>query len=375
MLRNIESPLVGLRSKTSLYKYAARPSHHKGLASLGRAGETPGETPALRCCCTDVHRPMASRLDKGRSQWHSGSVMDGKLDRLRELLRSFGSCLVAYSGGVDSAFPARVASDVRADKALAVLADSPSLPRRELAEALEVASRFQIPVRVVKTAQFENADYLANPANRCYFCKHELFDALTPISRAEGLAVIAYGENASDTGDFRPGAQAAAEFQVRAPLKEVGLTKAEIRELSAQFGLPTADKPQMACLSSRIPHGEHVTPEKLGMVERAECVLRDLGFYDVRVRHHELPLSVESLNRHTVKSGKDDSTIERFNGSTSLARIEVGPAEMGKVFENQRFARIAEALKKIGYGHVTLDLRGYRRGSLNESSVTLRTTD
>ena len=169
-----------------------------------------------------------------------------------------------------------------------MIADSPSLPRRELQEALEIAGKFQFPVRVVQTAEFDNPNYLSNPANRCYFCKHELFEQLTPIARAEKFAVIAYGENASDIGDFRPGAQAAAEFQVRAPLKEAGLTKAEIRELSAQLGLPTADKPQMACLSSRIPYGEPVTPEKLAMIEAAEYVLRDLGFHDVRVRHHEL---------------------------------------------------------------------------------------
>src|SRR5882672_8848054 len=211
-----------------------------------------------------------------------------KLEKLQALLRSYGSCLVAYSGGVDSVFLARVARDVLGDKSLAVIADSPSLPRRELAEALEIAERFQIPVRVVKTHEFNNAEYLANPANRCYFCKHELFTELEPLAKAEGFAVIAYGENASDVGDYRPGAKAAMEFQVRAPLKEVGLTKAEIRELSARLGLPTADKPQMACLSSRIPHGEPVTEEKLTMIEAAENVLRDLGFYDVRVRHHEL---------------------------------------------------------------------------------------
>src|SRR5439155_25094661 len=183
-------------------------------------------------------------------------VLSSKLERLRELIRSYGSCLVAYSGGVDSAFLARVARDVLGDRSLAVIADSPSLPRRELQEALEIAEQFQIPVRVVRTKEFENPDYVANPNNRCYFCKHELFEELTPIARAEGFAVIAYGENASDAGDFRPGARAAAEFQVRAPLKEVGLTKAEIRQLSAPLGLPTADKPQMACLSSRIPSGE-----------------------------------------------------------------------------------------------------------------------
>ena len=193
-----------------------------------------------------------------------------KLDQLRDLIRSYGSCLVAYSGGVDSVFLAFVAREVLGNRSLAVIADSPSLPRRELEEALEIAERFQIPVRTVQTKEFENREYLANPQNRCYFCKHELFTELEPLARSGGFAVIAYGENASDSGDFRPGAKAASEFQVRAPLKEVGLSKAEIRELSQHLGLPTADKPQMACLSSRIPYGEEVTPQKLSMVEQAE---------------------------------------------------------------------------------------------------------
>jgi uncharacterized protein len=268
-----------------------------------------------------------------------------KLEQLQGRLRSYGSCLVAYSGGVDSVFLAFVARQVLGDKCLAALADSPSLPRRELEEAVAIASRFSIPLQIVRTAEFENPAYVSNPNNRCYFCKHELFTHLTPLARGGNFAVIAYGENASDTGDHRPGAQAAGEFQVRAPLKEAGLTKSDIRALSAQMGLPTADKPQMACLSSRVPYGEPVTPEKLRMIEEAEYVLRDLGFYDVRVRHHEL-------------SGA--------GRAPALARIEVGVDEMPKLLADGTFARVAGALRKIGYAHVTLDLQGYRRGSVNE---------
>ena len=298
----------------------------------------------------------STSLDNPTFGWQGFAVSDRKLEQLRELIRSFGSCIVAYSGGVDSVFLARVARDVLGDKSLAVIADSASLPRRELAEALEIAERFQIPVRVVKTDEFNNTEYLANPTNRCYFCKHELFTELEPLAKAEGFAVIAYGENASDVGDFRPGAQAAKEFQVRAPLKEIGMTKAEIRALSVQLGLPTADKPQMACLSSRIPYGEAVTPEKLRMIEEAEVVLRDLGFYDVRVRHHELKAS-------------------QLGVAQALARIEVGPTEMAKLLADDAAARVASSLKKIGYTHVTLDLQGYRRGSLNEvSSIGFRAT-
>lgn len=239
---------------------------------------------------------------------------------------------MAYSGGVDSVFLTKVAHDVLGDQMLAVIADSPSLPRRELEEALAIGRQFGFPVRVIKTNEMDDVNYTGNPANRCYFCKSELFDELTKLT---GWETIVYGENASDVGDYRPGAKAAQEYRVRAPLKEVGLTKAEIRQLSAELGLPTADKPQMACLSSRIPYGEPVTEEALAMIEAAENVLRDLGFFEVRVRHHK-----------------------------NIARIEVGPEELPRLFEMRE--AVASALKEIGYAYATLDLQGYRRGSTNE---------
>jgi uncharacterized protein len=315
------------------------------------------QTPGKHCAAK-----ASSSLDNPAKKWQLLIVASSKYERLRELLSSYGSCLVAYSGGVDSVLLAVVAREVLGDKALAVIADSPSLPRRELEEALELGEKFNFSVRVVRTREFENPAYLSNPINRCYFCKHELFTELAPLAKAEGFAVLAYGENASDIGDHRPGAQAASEFQVRAPLKEAGLEKAEIRALSAQLGLPTAEKPQMACLSSRIPHGEPVTEEKLLMIEQAENVLRDLGFYDVRVRHHELA----AASRLPLAGDSSPEKAPPPSNFLHLARIEVGPSELPRFVEPEVSAKVAQALKNIGYAHITLDLLGYRRGGANK---------
>lgn len=271
--------------------------------------------------------------------------MDPETERqyqvLLAILRNYSSCLVAYSGGVDSVLLAYAAHRALGDQALAVIADSPSLPRAEFSDAVHIAEEFGFALKVVKTGEFSNPDYVANPLNRCFHCKHELFSKLEPIAVEGGFRVICYGENASDVGDYRPGAQAAAEFQVRAPLKEAGLSKTMIRKISRSLGLPTSEKPQMACLSSRIPYGEVVNAEKLRMIEMAEKGIRDMGFHDVRVRHHELTRG-------------------------ALARIEIGAAELGKVWSDRNAEMIHQRVSEAGFAQVTLDLKGYRRGSLNE---------
>ncbi|MSR67029.1 MAG: ATP-dependent sacrificial sulfur transferase LarE [Pedosphaera sp.] len=268
----------------------------------------------------------------------------GKLEQLRSLLRSYDSCVVAYSGGVDSVFLAKLAHLELGSRMLAVISDSPSLPRRELAEAESIAREHGIPLRVIRTKEFDNPDYLSNPSNRCYFCKWALFDELGEVVRETGFRVVAYGENASDIGDFRPGAKAAVEFKVCAPLKEIGMTKEEIRTYSAQLGLVTADKPQMPCLSSRIPHGEQVTVDKLAMIEAGEAVLRDLGFREVRVRHSVTP-------------------------SGHSAKVEVGQDELSRLNSPETWTAIDTSLRKIGYTETQWARTGYQRGNLSRPFV------
>jgi uncharacterized protein len=262
--------------------------------------------------------------------------------QLRDLLASFHSVIVAFSGGVDSAYLGWAATRVLGPAAVCVTADSPSYPDRHRQLALRIAREFGLHHEIIHTAEMERPEYRANPVNRCYHCKHELYTALSALAAARGFDVIVDGSNADDRGDYRPGRTAAREFGVRSPLDDVGLTKAEIRELSRRAGLPTWDEPASACLSSRIPYHSEVTDEKLRMIEASEEALRGMGFRVCRVRHHD-----------------------------QLARLEIGRDELARALDPALRDRIVAALRAIGYQHVTIDLQGYRMGSLNEG-VRLR---
>ena len=260
-----------------------------------------------------------------------------KYQHLQAILREMESVLVAYSGGVDSALLLKVAHDVLGERALGAIAASPAYAEEETEEAIAVARQMGTPLVTLETHELEDERYAENNFNRCYFCKTELFTHLKPIADQHQIRYIAYGMNKDDEGDFRPGQRAAREFGVRGPLKEAGMGKREIRALARLLGVPVWDKPAMACFSSRIPYGTRVDTASLQKIYRAEKLLRELGFRQVRVRHHD-----------------------------QIARIEVERSEIARLVEEQMSRTVTDGLRKIGYTYVTVDLMGYRTGSLNE---------
>jgi pyridinium-3,5-biscarboxylic acid mononucleotide sulfurtransferase len=278
-----------------------------------------------------------SMTKRRNSTSEGGGSGAGKDQRLRELLSGFSSAIVAFSGGVDSAYLSVVATQVLGSGALCVTADSPSYPEHHRSLARQVAEAFALRHEVVATAELDRPEYRANPVNRCYYCKQELYSTLTALASARAIDVVLDGNNADDRGDYRPGRQAAREHGVRSPLDEVGLTKSEIRELSRAAGMATWDEPASACLSSRIPYDHEITNEKLRMVDQAEDALRALGFRVCRVRHHD-----------------------------TLARLELGRDEMARALDEAVRDEILRALRAVGYRQVAVDLQGYRMGSLNE---------
>jgi pyridinium-3,5-biscarboxylic acid mononucleotide sulfurtransferase len=264
------------------------------------------------------------------------AALDAKYARLVGLLRDMGSVVVAFSGGVDSTLLARAAGDALGDRALLVTADSETYPEAELAETRRLAALMGLRHVVVRTEELANPEYARNGANRCFFCKEELFGRLAPIAEQEGIGTLVYGANLDDLGDHRPGMKSAAARGVRAPLIEAELGKGEIRELSRALGLPTWDKPSFACLSSRFQYGDRITAEKLRQIDAAEAFVRSLGFRQFRVRHHD-----------------------------RLARLEIPHEEIPRLWQDGRHEAIVMRFRELGYLYVAVDLAGFQSGSAN----------
>jgi len=283
---------------------------------------------------------MASALVRIREKQQSTLSAEQKERELLTRLAHCSSIIVALSGGADSAYLAWAAQHALGERALSITALSPSFSEYDRSMVEDFVRKLGVRHEFVETHEMENPSYRANAADRCYFCKDELFSVLDRIAIERKFEAVCYGVNADDMLDFRPGHRAAKEHQVLAPLLDAGLTKAEIRSLSERAGLPTWDRPASACLASRLPYGTEVTPERLALVERGEAALRELGFRQFRVRLHD-----------------------------NLARVEIAPDEMPRAFQPQMAAAIADRLRAAGFTYVSLDLEGYRQGSLNETVV------
>lgn len=265
-----------------------------------------------------------------------GATLDERYEHLVSLVRSLESVVIGFSGGTDSALLLKVATDQLGGRALAITAVSPSFPQRDKREAVELASEIGATHLLVDSHEFEQPGYVANAPNRCFFCKQELFDILSAVARERGFSTIAYGAITDDLGDFRPGMEAARKAGARAPLLEAGLGKTDVREISRRLGLKTWDRPASACLSSRIPHGTPIDAVQLGRVEQCEDFLLENGFTQVRVRAHG-----------------------------DVARIECRPADLPRLVEPSLGLRLAARFKELGFRYVTVDIEGYRTGSLN----------